>query len=225
MSFFGLIVNAGYPLRWWARLEVQGTDLLPAEGPVLVVANHDSMVDPLAVAAACYPVREVRFLAMAELWHSRVLRFLLDGLGQIPLERGGGGEHALRHAIQALDRGEAIGIFPEGGLSRGRALRAHRGVAQLAAARPDVPILLAAVTGCDDVVRFPRRPRARVRFLAPAQAPVPGSPAETAGQLLSEIRTVAPPVAAGRLGPVASMLRKRRLRRQPGRRSPQPVDR
>ena len=155
MTFFDLVVHAGYPLRWWARLEVQGRELLPPRGPVLVVSNHDSMIDPLAVAAACHPLRELRFLAMAELWDSRVLRFMLDRLGQIPVVRGGGGEAAISQAVLALERGEAVSIFPEGGLSNGRAVRARRGVAHLAAACPDVPIVLVAVTGTCDVVRFP----------------------------------------------------------------------
>jgi 1-acyl-sn-glycerol-3-phosphate acyltransferase len=210
MTFFDLIVHAGGPLRWWVRLDVHGQDALPARGPVLVVANHDSMVDPLAVAAACHPLREVRFLAMAELWDSRVLRFLLDRLGQIPVERGGGGEAAIRQAVLALERGEAVGIFPEGGLSNGRAVRAHNGLARLVAACPDVPVVLAAVTGTDDVVRFPRRPRARVVLFAPADAGSAGHPQ----RLLDEVRALAPPVAAGRTGRLARHLRERRRRRR-----------
>lgn len=210
MSYYGLLVHGGYPLRRWARLEVRGRELLPATGPVLVVANHDSMIDPLALVAACYPVRQVRFLAMAELWRHRPVGFILDRIGQIPLERGGGGEHALRHALAGLDRGEAIGIFPEGRLSRGQALRAHRGIAQLMAARPGVPVLLAAVTGTDDVVRFPKRPRARVEFLGLADPPEHSDATEIAAALLDHIRTVAPPVAAGRQGRVAVWWRARR---------------
>lgn len=216
MSFFDLVVHAGYPLRRWARLEVHGRELLPARGPVLVVANHDSMIDPLAVAAACHPVREVRFLAMAELWNSRVLRFLLDRLGQIPIERGGGGERAIRHAIRALESGEAVGIFPEGGLSQGRPVRAHQGLARLMAACPHTPIVLAAVTGTGDVVRFPKRPRARVVLLLPAAAPQPASPSQAPQRLLNQIRALAPPVAASRHGRLATRLRERRRRRRSG---------
>lgn len=197
MTFFDVVVHAGFSLRWWVRLEAQGSDLLPAHGPVLVVANHDSMVDPLAIAAACHPLRELRFLAMAELWSSRVLRFALDRLGQIPVERDGGGQQAIRQTIAALQRGEAVGIFPEGRLSRGVAVRAHRGLGQVIAACPDVPIVLAAVTGTVDLVRFPRRPRARVVFWSPATA-AQQSTNEAPQRLLDEIRAVAPPTAAGR---------------------------
>ncbi len=211
VTLFDLVVHAGYPLRWWVRLEVHGREVLPARGPVLVVANHDSMIDPLAVAAACHPLREVRFLTMAELWNSRVLGFMLDRLGQIPVKRRGGGEEALGRAFAALQRGEAVGIFPEGRLSNGRAVRARRGLAQLAAACPEAPIVLAAVTGTGDVARFPKRPRARVLLLSPAadaQAAVRGDPQ----RLLDEIRALAPPAAAGRRGRLATRLRERRRR-------------
>jgi 1-acyl-sn-glycerol-3-phosphate acyltransferase len=172
------------------------------------------MIDPLAVAAACHPLREVRFLAMAELWESRALGFVLDRLGQIPVERGGGGESAIRRAILALERGEAVGIFPEGGLSNGRAVRARRGVAQLAAACPEVPIVLAAVTGTGDVVRFPKRPRARVILMSPAATPATTGPGQDPQRLLDEIRALAPPAAAGRRGRLATRLRNRRQTRR-----------
>lgn len=216
MNLYDLVVHAGYPLRRWARLDVHGKERLPAEGPVIIVANHDSMLDPIAVGGACHPTRYVRFLAMAELWKSRILRSLLDALGQIPIERSGagGGTQGLRNAISALERGETVCIFPEGRLSRGRTLRARGGLGQLIAACPDVPIVLAAVTGTDDVVRFPKRPRARVRFLTPAAGE---ATSEVPQQLLDQIRAVAPPVAAGRHGRLAARLRARRSRRRSSR--------
>ncbi len=213
MNLYWLLVHGGYPLRRWARLQIQGQELVPASGPVLVVSNHDSMLDPVALIAACFPVREVRFLAMAELWQYRLVGFVLDRIGQIPLERGGGGEQALRHALAALDRGEAIGIFPEGRLSRGETLRAHRGIAQLMAARPGVPVLLAVVTGAGDVVRFPKRPRARVEFLGFAASPGGSDAAEVAQALLAQIRAVAPPAVAGRQDRVTAWWRSRRAGR------------
>lgn len=214
MNFYDGVVHAGYPLRRWARLEVLGRDLIPVGGPVIIVANHDSMLDPLAVIAACHPRRCVRFLAMAELWKNPLVRYVLKRMGHIPVERGGGGARAVREASRALERGEAVAIFPEGRLSRGRQLRAHGGVAQLASEFPAAPILLAAVTGADDVVRFPKRPQATVRFLQPAPAPGEEELAALPARLLGQIRAVAPPVAAGRKGLVATWWRSRRAARR-----------
>jgi 1-acyl-sn-glycerol-3-phosphate acyltransferase len=215
MNLYDVVVRAGYPLRWWARLEVHGGDLVPAHGPVIVVANHDSMIDPLAVAAACHPRRFVRFLAMSELWNNPLLRVVLDGIGQIPTDRRGGGEAAISHAVKALGNGEAIGIFPEGGLSKGRKLRARRGLSRLAAACPDVPLIPAVVTGTGDIARFPKRPRACVTFLPPDLDPAADGHAGDIGQrLLDQIRAVAPPMAAGRTGRLATRMRQRRQRTQ-----------
>ncbi len=213
MDFYDIVVHAGYPLRRWGRLGVEGRELIPVEGPVIVVANHDSMLDPVAVVGACHPRRNVRFLAMAELWRNPAIRFVLERMGHIPIDRGGGGETAIREAIRALKRGEAIAIFPEGKLSRGRQLPARGGVARLASECPSAPILLAAVTGADDVVRFPKRPRATVSFFAPRPAPPGERAAELPARLLAEIRAVAPPVPAGRSGRAAAWLRKRRAAR------------
>ena len=132
-------------LRWWVRLEARGLDAVPRRGPVLIVSNHDSWIDPPAIAEVMmWRPRQVRFLAKSSLWKLRVTATILDGLGQIPVNRGAGDVVAMESTIDALRRGEAVGIFPEGTFSRGRRLRARRGIARLAQACPDVPIVLVA---------------------------------------------------------------------------------
>ena len=125
---------------------------------------------------------------------------MLDGTRQIPIDRGAGDVAALETAVAALREGEAVCIFPEGTISRGQYLRARRGVARLAEAAPDARIVLAAVSGGTDLVRFPRRPRVVVELFAPADGHrLPGEDhAAFAGRLLGEIRERVAPVAAGR---------------------------
>ena len=105
-----------------------------------------------------------------------------------------------RAAVSALRAGEAVCVFPEGTISRGKRLRARRGVARLAEAAPDARIVLAAVSGGTDLVRFPRRPRVVVELFAPqtGQASPREDHAELASRLLGEIRERVPPTAAGR---------------------------
>jgi 1-acyl-sn-glycerol-3-phosphate acyltransferase len=108
------------PLRAWARLEVHGVEELRAPGGVLLVANHDSSVEPLALAEATMRVRRpLRFLTRANLWRRWPLGLVLDGTRQIPIERGAGDVDALEQAVSALRTGEAVCIFPEGTISRG----------------------------------------------------------------------------------------------------------
>jgi 1-acyl-sn-glycerol-3-phosphate acyltransferase len=188
------------PLSWWGRTRVHGLEAVPRSGPLLLVPNHDSQMDPVILGVALRRVRPLRFLARADLWKMRGLGPILTGMRQIPIERGSGDSAALERAIEALRAGEAICIFPEGKLSNGERLKARSGVGRLAAACPGSQVVLCTLSGTTDFVRFPRRPRVTVTFFPPSSGQLrPDEPApELAGRLLSEIREAVPPALAGR---------------------------
>src|SRR3954465_3959234 len=142
---------------WWGRLEVTGVELLPLEGPLLVVGDHDSYWDTVATGSAATPRRQVRALAKSSMWSNKLLGAVLTGMGQIPIERGSGDTAALDGAIEELRRGACIGIYPEGTRSLGRALRARSGVGYLARAVPDATIIGVACSGTVAISRFPRK--------------------------------------------------------------------
>jgi 1-acyl-sn-glycerol-3-phosphate acyltransferase len=122
------------------RLEVVGADRLPAAGAVVVAPNHDSVLDGIVLGAAI--PRELRFLAKAELWRSRLLGWMLDGLGAIRIERGRSDHRALAQVRQALDAEQAVVIFPQGAVRGDRVW--HRGAARMAlvTGAPLVPVRL-----------------------------------------------------------------------------------
>jgi 1-acyl-sn-glycerol-3-phosphate acyltransferase len=182
-------------IRTWGRLAVEGLEALPASGPALVVGNHDSHWDPVAVGVAAIRRRQIRALAKAELWKVRGLAPILNGMGQIPIERGAGDAGALSKAIEELRRGACIGVFPEGTRSRGKVLRARSGVGRLALEVPEARLVCVAIEGTSDLTGFPRRPRLRLRFFEPAggQARADEEPGEIATRLLAEIRALVPP--------------------------------
>jgi 1-acyl-sn-glycerol-3-phosphate acyltransferase len=184
----------------WGRLEVEGLEALPQGGPVLVVANHDSQTDPLAVGVAARKRRQIRALAKRSLWDKPGLGRILDGMGQIPIERAAGDAGALVNAVAALRDGACIGVFPEGTISVGRRLRARSGIGRLALEVPEARLVCVAVYGTPALARFPKRPRIRVRFFEPASGQTNASEtaAALAQRLLDEIRAIAPPVDAGR---------------------------
>jgi len=132
--FFGSIVRAMY------RLEVVGADRLPVTGSVVIAPSHDSVLDGIILGAAIS--RELRFLAKAELWRSRLLAWMLDGLGAIRIKRGHGDQLALARMRQALEAGQTVAIFPQGAVRGERVW--HRGAARMAlvTGAPLVPVLL-----------------------------------------------------------------------------------
>jgi 1-acyl-sn-glycerol-3-phosphate acyltransferase len=211
---YDLIAALMRPAARWGRMRVSGLEVLTAAGPLLVVPNHDSQWDPILVGLAAKPRRRLRFLARASLWRIPGLGPLMNGLGQIPVRRGAGDAGAIENAVEALRSGDAVCVFPEGGLSWGEAQRARGGVGRLAQACPDARVVCCAIIGATGYVRFPRRPRVEVSFFAPASGqPRPGEePRELAARLLAEIRDRVPPAPAGRrgrIGPPRRVVRKK----------------
>jgi 1-acyl-sn-glycerol-3-phosphate acyltransferase len=200
-AYRGVMIASTPSVVWWGRLTVTGVELLPLEGPVLLVGDHDSYWDTVATGIAGMPRRQIRALAKASMWKNRWLGVVLTGMGQIPIERGSGDSGALDRAIEELRGGACIGIYPEGTRSLGRALRARSGVGYLARAVPEARVIGVACSGTVAIARFPRaRPRVRVEFFEfdrPAIEPEE-SPQEYSTRLLAQLRQRAPIEVAGR---------------------------
>ena len=142
-----------YPLRLAFRIRRIGSQRIPRRGPVLLAVNHVSLLDPLMVLwlGECTR-RKVRFLAMEELWRNPVLRFFLDGTGQIPVARASlDAATSFRPAEHALAAGECVCLFPEGVISEDLELgQGKTGVARLAQ-RSGVPVTPVALWGTQRV--------------------------------------------------------------------------
>ena len=200
-AYRGVMIASTPGVVWWGRLQVTGLELLPLEGPLLLVGDHDSYWDTVAAGIAAAPRRQIRALAKSSMWKNGLVGAVLTGMGQIPIERGSGDSGALDRAIDELRKGACIGIYPEGTRSLGRALRARSGVGYLARAVPEATIIGGACTGTVALPRFPRaRPHVRVEFFEfdrPAISPEE-SPQQYSTRLLAQIRQRAPIEVAGR---------------------------
>jgi len=127
------------------RLEILGEENLPETGPLLVVGNHFSFIDPVAfVRMAPWPIEFVGGAATphAPLW-TRIIPFLW---GYHKLYRGTGSRDALRAGEQILNKGGFLGIFPEGG-NWATVLRPPRPGAAFLATRTDARILPVGLYG------------------------------------------------------------------------------
>jgi 1-acyl-sn-glycerol-3-phosphate acyltransferase len=200
-AYRGVMIASTPGVVWWGRLKVTGLELLPLEGPVLIVSDHDSYWDTVATGIAAMPRRQIRALAKSSMWKNPLLGAVLTGMGQIPIERGSGDIGALDRVIEELRRGACIGVYPEGTRSLGRALRARSGIGYLARAVPEATIIGVACNGTVAIPQFPRaRPRLRVEFFEfdrPAISPEE-SPQQYSTRLLAQLRRRAPIEVAGR---------------------------
>ena len=103
-------------LYMWMRifhgLQFHGLGNIPREGPVLIAANHPSYFDPVVLSLATG--RLVRFFALAEVLEVPIIGWFARQWGTLPVYRGGDNEPSIQKALRVLQRGGAIGIFPEG---------------------------------------------------------------------------------------------------------------
>jgi 1-acyl-sn-glycerol-3-phosphate acyltransferase len=145
------------------RLGVSGEEHLPP-GPFILASNHSSLLDWVFVAR--FVPRPVRFVLSREFFDQPGLTWVYRQLGIIPVREGMIEIAAVRQLLTTLRRGEIVGFFPEGRITRdGVLLPAEPGVIALAA-RAGVAIVPAGVRGAFEA--FPRdawMPRpVRVRF-------------------------------------------------------------
>lgn len=158
------------------RPEVDGLENVPAEGPVIIAANHRAVLDTAVISLVVR--RQVRFLGKAEYFtgrgvRGRLMAAFVDALGFVPVERGNAhaGLAALNAGQTVLNSGGVFAIYPEGTRSLdGRLYRGHTGVAVLALTT-GAPVVPVALFGTDKLMprggRIPRYAKVGVRFGTP----------------------------------------------------------
>lgn len=147
--------------------EVRGTENLPDSGPLLVIGNHFSFIDPVAVIRSVpYPIE---FVGGAEFPHApTIVKFLPKFWGYYPVFRGTGSRFALRAAEQILAQDGVLCIMPEGG-SWAEVLRPARPGAAYLASQTGAQVLPLGIYGLNDIfpVKIGKRPKAIVSIGKP----------------------------------------------------------
>lgn len=174
--------------------DCRGEELLPAEGPAIVAANHPSYLDPVALSLQV--ARPIHFLAWDALFRVPLLGPLIRLFGAIPVDvRPGAGGSAYATARQLLEEGRLVGIFPEGKRSSHGWMepRLREGAARLAL-ETGAPLYPATIAGAfrawPKTQVLPNPARVHVRYHEPidpkAYAHLPEEEAMEA--LLAELR-------------------------------------
>ncbi len=131
------------------RLEQKGLESIPDEGPVVVVCNHVSFVDPIVIAAASR--RPIRFVMDHRIFRTPLINFIFRHMRAIPIapakEDPAMMEAAFEEVARALEAGEVVGIFPEGRITDTGELYPFRAGVQRIVARTPAPVIPMALCG------------------------------------------------------------------------------
>ncbi|MGH9079590.1 MAG: lysophospholipid acyltransferase family protein [Acidimicrobiales bacterium] len=142
---FKVLLSPPFLLLW--RVRVEGREHVPAHGPAVLAANHQSFCDSFFLPLVLR--RRLTYVAKAEYFDDWKTAWFFRAAGQIPMNRGGGdaSQRALDTATGVLNAGRLLGIYPEGTRAPDHRLhKGHTGVARLSL-RCDVPIIPVGIVG------------------------------------------------------------------------------
>ena len=128
-------------------LTAVGAENIPKTGGVILAPNHISYFDPPAVG--CSMSRQVHYMAKEELFRVPILSAWMHSVGSFPVRRGTADRRALKRAIELLNEGKVVCIFPEGTRSPDGKLQDPELGIGLIALKSRAPVVPALVIGTD----------------------------------------------------------------------------
>jgi 1-acyl-sn-glycerol-3-phosphate acyltransferase len=137
------------------RIELTGAQHIPPRGPVVLASNHVGFLDFTLVGLAARP-RRPRFLARHEVFDHWASGRFMHGMRHVPVDRAAP-VAAYLAARRLLSEGEAIGVFPEAGISQAYDVRALMPGAVALAAATGAPLVPLAIWGSQRIATA-RRP-------------------------------------------------------------------
>ncbi len=184
LNFSDCIYDACYLLNmgimtFGFSLRMEGKRNVPEDGPVLVLANHQSFLDPVLVGLASG--RRMHYLARKTLFRNPVFGGLIRAFRAVPIDQEGVGKEGIRTVLNLLGQGKAVMVFPEGERTRTGTMQALRPGIHLLLQRTVAPVVPMGIAGA-----YEAWPRAR-------QFPIPAPIFWPAGSRSVAV-SVAPPI-------------------------------
>lgn len=150
LGWYGLLRALAWILvRLGTRTTVRGIENVPPAGPFILVANHQSVLDPILVQVAC--PRPIHTLTKSTQFGKGIFRWLLPRVNAIPTRRYTVEPQAVRVMIRRLMEGRGVGIYPEGERSWDGVLQPFRRGTLRFLLRAGVPVIPCGVSGTYDV--------------------------------------------------------------------------
>lgn len=140
--FFGLLFVFGNSFRTF------GKSRMPKTGPVLIIANHESFWDPPIVGITVD--RRITYMARKTLFANKIGSYLMRMQGAFTVDQDGSGLDGIKTALQLLDMGEAVLVFPEGTRTPDGEMKEFMAGIVLLIRRAKVPVLPVGLAGAYD---------------------------------------------------------------------------
>ena len=164
-------------MRLYFRIEARGAEHVPLVGPVLLVANHVSLLDPPIIGGMSR--RPLSFMAKEELFRVPLFGWLIRNLNARPVRRDNADPRALKDALKVLHAGEALLVFPEGTRGPEGAVREAKPGAGLLAVMSGAAVVPVYIQGTGRALPrgrlWPRPAKVIVRFGPPLSFKAPPS--------------------------------------------------
>jgi 1-acyl-sn-glycerol-3-phosphate acyltransferase len=163
--------------EWWCllafvamifgfSLRTQGGRRIPRRGPVLIIANHQSFLDPILLSLACS--RRLLFLARKTLFRPPWVSWFFRSLGGVPMDQEGVAKDGLKAILKFLQAGEAVVVFPEGMRTADGQLSPFKPGVQLLLKRSQAALVPVGIAGAFDALPYWRKTPALSPLIMPA---------------------------------------------------------
>jgi 1-acyl-sn-glycerol-3-phosphate acyltransferase len=160
--------------RAYTRLTIHGKEHVPTSGPFVLAPTHRSYLDTPFAGTVRW--KRMRFMGKHTMWKNRQLGWIISALGAFPVQRGAADREALKRAIEVLERGEPLVLFPEGERKEGPVVQPLFDGAVYIAIKAGVPIVPVGIGGSERVMpkhaRFVYPRKVHVEIGPPIPPPV-----------------------------------------------------
>lgn len=161
-------------MRLYTRMTINGREHIPKTGAFVLAPVHRSYPD--TPIAGCVTRRRLRFMGKDSMWKNRQFGWILSAFGAFPVTRGTADREALRRAIQVLEAGDPLVLFPEGERKQGPVVQPLFDGAVYIAIKAGVPIVPVGIGGSERVMpkqaKFVYPRKVHVEVGPPIPAPV-----------------------------------------------------